>query len=325
MSAEKLAGASWRGGFRQLLRVPRCEDRVLDRAFRWDLVIRHRKTMPKSHPQPKSIEAQMESSDSEERDETDSPPVPQEEEPTPEAGENVESAQSNEWWRASEPAPDWSQPSTDATETEVVPTKEPSTADVYFCGHTSLFPLSRALRAIANERLTGVLRAFWEQEPIELLARDGEIVFVTTRDPDLYCPETPLILADTDVVLVDRARNQQRETGTSFLLTLTRQESIARQPALELMNHYGQNLFSELWIAPRVWVMFEKNADLLSDVADIEGEPNVRDWALETLRLMRILGNPASCSPSSIPAYTKWVCVQEQCCKWTPNEPHFAS
>ena len=179
--------------------------------------------MPKSHDQPKSIEAQMESSDSEERDETDSPPVPQEEEPMPEVGENVESAQSGEWWRASEPAPDWSQPSTDATETEVVPTKEPSTADVYFCGHTSLFPLSRALRAIANERLTGVLRAFWEQEPIELLVRDGEIVFVTTRDPDLYCPETPPILADTDVVAVDRARNQQREAGTPFLLTLARQ------------------------------------------------------------------------------------------------------
>ncbi len=50
--------------------------------------------MPKSRGQPKSIEAQMESSDSEERDETDSPPVSQGEEPMPEVGENVESAQS---------------------------------------------------------------------------------------------------------------------------------------------------------------------------------------------------------------------------------------
>jgi hypothetical protein len=281
--------------------------------------------MPKSHPEPKSIEAQMESSDSEERDQADTPPVPQEEEPTPEAGENVESAQSDEWWRASEPAPDWTQPSTDATETQVVPTKEPSTADVYFCGHTSLFPLSRALRAIANERLTGVLRAFWEQEPIELLARDGEIVFVTTRDPDLYCPQTPPILADTDVVVVDRARNQQRETGTPFLLTLARQESIARQPALELMHHYGQKLFSELWTAPRVWVMFEKNADLLSDVADIEGEPNVRDWALETLRLVENPEQPASFEPTSIPAYTKEGFERVQRLKLTSDEAQFAS
>ncbi|HEY1470961.1 MAG TPA: hypothetical protein VGF61_18120 [Candidatus Acidoferrum sp.] len=325
MSAEKLADASWHGGFRQLLRVPHCEDRVLDRAFRWDLVIRHRNAMPESHHQPKSIEAQMESSNSEEQDQTDSTPVPQEEEPMPEVGENVESAQSKEWWSASEPAPDWSQPSTDATETEVVPTKEPSTADVYFCGHTSLLPLSRAVRAIANQKLTGVLRAFWEQEPIELLARDGEIVFVTTRNPDLYCPATPPILADTDVVVVDRARNQQKETGTPFLLTLARQESIARQPALELMHHYGQKLFSELWTAARVWVMFEKNADLLSDVADIEGEPNVRDWALETLRLVEDPEQPASFDPTSIPAYTKEGFERVQRLKLTSDEAQFAS
>jgi hypothetical protein len=281
--------------------------------------------MPKSHPQPKSIEAQMESSNSEERDQTDSPPVPQEEEPMPELGENVGSAQSEEWWSASEPAPDWSQPSTDATETEVVPTKEPSTADVYFCGNASLFPLSRAVRAIANQRLTGVLRAFWELEPIELLARDGEIVFVTTRDPDLYCPGTPPILADADVVAVDTARNQQRETGTPFLLTLARQETIARQPALELMHHYGQKLFSELWTAPRVWVMFEKNADLLSDVADIEAEPNVRDWALETLRLVENPEQPTSFDPTSIPAYTKEGFERVQRLKLTSDEAQFAS
>ena len=281
--------------------------------------------MPKSHLQPKSIEAEMESSDSEERNQTDTPPVPQEEEPTPEAGENVESAQSDEWWRASEPAPDWNQPSTDATETEVVPTKEPSTADVYFCGHTSLFPLSRALRAIANERLTGVLRAFWEQEPIELLARDGEIVFVTTRDPDLYCPETPALLTSVDVVRVDRARAKQRENGTPFFLTLAREESIPLDAATELMRHYGQKLFSEIWTAPRAWIMFEKNADLLSDVADIEGEPNVRDWALETLRLVENPEQPASFEPTSIPAYTKEGFERVQRLKLTSDESQFAS
>ncbi|PYJ19548.1 MAG: hypothetical protein DME92_12110, partial [Verrucomicrobia bacterium] len=207
--------------------------------------------MPKSRGQPKSIEVQMESSNSEEREQTDSPPVPQEEEPMPEAGANVESVQSEEWWSASEPAPDSSPPVTEATDTEVILRKEPGTADVYFCGHTSLFPLSRALRAIAQERLTGLLRSFWEQEPIELLARDGEIVFVTTRDPDLYCSDTPPTLADVDPVLVDRARNQQKETGTPFFLALAREESIALDAATELMRHYGQKLFSEIWIAPR--------------------------------------------------------------------------
>jgi len=281
--------------------------------------------MPKSSGQPKSIEAQMEASDSEEREETDSPPVPREDEPTPEAGANVESVQSDNWWSASELEPDWAQSATETTDTEVIPRKEPGTADVYFCGHTSLFPLNRALQAITKERLTGVLRSFWDREPIELLARDGEIVFVTTRDPDLYCSETPPLLANIDVVKVDRARDQQKENGTPFFLTLAREESIALDAATELMRHYGQTLFSEVWTAPRVWIMFEKNADLLSDVADIPGEPNVRDWALETLRLVQNPDQPPSFEPPSIPAYTKNGFERVQKLKLTSDEAQFAS
>src|SRR2546430_15414738 len=118
--------------------------------------------------QTRSIEAQMESSNREERaEETDSPPVPQGDEPAPEAGATVESVQSEEWWSASEAASDWAQPVTDAPTSEAIPRKQPRTADVYFCGHPSLFPLNRALRAIANERLTGSLRSFSDLVPIE--------------------------------------------------------------------------------------------------------------------------------------------------------------
>jgi hypothetical protein len=281
--------------------------------------------MPKSRGQPKSIETQMESSDSEQREQTDGPPDPQEEEAVQEAGANVDSVQSEEWWRASEPAPDWAQAASETTDSEVTPRKEPGTADVYFCGHTSLFPLIRALRAIANERLTGVMRSFWEQEPIELLARDGEIVCVTTRDPGLYCPGTPALLTNIDVVRVDRARAQQRENGTPFFLTLAREESIALDAATELMRHYGQKLFAEVWTAPRAWIMFEKNADLLRDVGDIPGEPNVRDWALETLRLVENPEQPASFDPTSIPAYTRDGFERVQKLKLTSDEAQFGS
>ena len=281
--------------------------------------------MPKSHGQPKSIEAQMESSNSEEREQTDSPPVPQEEGTVPEAGANVESVQSEDWWSKSEPAPDWSQPETEAPATEVIPRKEPGTADVYFCGNTSLFPLNRALQAIAKEKLTGLLRSFWDQEPIDLLARAGEVVLVTTRDPALYCPEVPDVLTDVDVVVVERAREQQRETGTPFFLTLARQESIALDAVTELMRQYGQKLFSRLWTAPRAWIMFEKNADLLSGVADIPGDQNVRDWAMETLRLVQDPDQPANFDPASIPAYTKNGFERVQKLKLTSDEARFAS
>jgi hypothetical protein len=285
--------------------------------------------MPKSPGRPKSIEAQMESSDGEEREQPeqpDSPPAPQEDGPVEEQAVGAEGVQSDDWWSMSEPAPDWGQPATDATDTEVViPKKEPGTADVYFCGHTNLFPLSRALRAIAQERLTGVLRSFWDQEPIELLARDGEIVFVTTRAADLYCPETPALLANVDVVMVDRARVRQKESGTPIFLTLAREESIAFDAATQLMREYGQKLFSELWTAPRPWIMFEKNADLLTDVADIPGDPNVRDWALETLRLVQNPDQLASLDPTAIPAYTKEGFERVQRLKLTSDEAQFAS
>jgi hypothetical protein len=91
------------------------------------------------------------------------------------------------------------------------------------------------------------------------------------------------------------------------------------------MRHYGQTLFSEVWTAPRAWIMFEKNADLLGDVADIPGEPNVRDWALETLRLVQNPDQPPSFEPTSIPAYTKNGFERVQKLKLTSDEAQFAS
>ena len=281
--------------------------------------------MRKSSDEPKSIEAEIESSNSEEQEQTEGSDVPQADEPRQDADANAEAAKSDDWWSASQQAGDWTDPARSDPADDVTPSKEPRTADVYFCGHTTFFPLNRALQVISKEKLTGLLRSFWEQEPIDLLARDGEIIFVSTRDIELYCPETPAPLAELDVVGVARARDQQRETGTPFVLTLTREESIGRELALELIQQYGQKLFSQLWAAPRVWIMFEKNAELLANAADVPGEPNVRDWALETLRLVENIDETAHFEPASIPAYTKDGFERVQKLKLTPDEAQFAS
>ena len=80
--------------------------------------------MPKAHGQPKPIEAHMESSKSEEREETDSPPVPQENEHKPEAAANAEMFQSDDWWNPSPPASDLGEPVTDAPAEDIIPSKE---------------------------------------------------------------------------------------------------------------------------------------------------------------------------------------------------------
>jgi hypothetical protein len=281
--------------------------------------------MRKSSGEPKSIEAEFETSNSEEREQTEGPEVPEADESLQDAATNAEAAQSDDWWSASQQPADWADSAASDPPKDVTPLKEPRTADVYFCGHTTFFPLNRALQVISREKLTGLLRSFWEQDPIDLLARDGEIIFVSSRDPELFCPETPAILANVDVVELARARDQQRETGTPFFLALARQDSIAREPALELMQQYGQKLFSQLWAAPRVWIMFEKNASLLPNAAEVPGEPNVRDWALETLRLVENIDETAHFEPASIPAYTKDGYERVQKLKLTPDEAQFAS
>ena len=281
--------------------------------------------MPRQHGKPKPIEAQMESPKREEREQTDSPPVPQENEREPEVVGDEGRFQSDDWWNPSPSAPDWSEPVTEAPAEEVSPVEEPGMSDVYFCGNTSLFPLNRALQAIAKEKLTGLLRSSWGEEPIDLFAREGQIVLVTTRDPDLYCSETPPILADVNSDAVNRARDQQKENGTPFLLTLARTESIERQPALDLMRHYGQMLFSQLWSASNVWIVFEKNAELLSGFGDLTGDPDVDDWSLETLRLVQNQDLPGGFNPASIPAFSREGFDRVQKLKLTSDEAQFAS
>ena len=285
--------------------------------------------MPNSSGKPKPKKAQGEASTSERQDQTSSEHTPQELEtkaqqpPT----DSEDTVQSENWWNPSPPVAEWAKPAnaTFAPATEADPLKESATADVYFCGRTILLPLNRALQAIVKEELTGVLRAFWDQEPIELLAKDGAIAFVTTRDPDLYCPEAPAVLANVATQVVAQARAQQSKTGAPLFLTLARQESIPRQPAMELVRHYGQKLFSQLWTAQGVWIMFEKNAGLLGDAPEVSAETNVDNWALETLRFVENVDQQARYDPTSIPAYTKdgFECVQKL--KLTPDEAQFAS
>ena len=267
----------------------------------------------------------MERSNSEEGDQIDRPSAPHEHETTSEAGTSSEEVQSDEWWRASAPESDWAQPVSNAASTDIGQRKEHGTADVYFCGRTNLFPLNLAIRAIGKESLTGLLRACWDQEPIDILARDGEIILVTTRDPDLYCPETPDALRGVDVVLVNQARDQQKEDGTPFLLTLARNESIDRQAAFDMMRLQGQLLFSKLWSAPNVWIMFEKNAALLGGFGDVTGDPDVDDWSLETLRLVRNPEQPRGFDPTLIPSYTREGFDRVQKLKLTSDEAQLGS
>jgi hypothetical protein len=163
---------------------------------------------PPAAGEPKLVGAQMEHSNSEERDQIDRSSVRQEDESAPETGTSPEAFQSDDWWRASPPASDWAEPVTNTEATESASARDSGTADVYFCGRTNLFPLNLAIRAIGKENLTGFLRACWDKEPIDVLARDGEIVLATTRDSDLYCPDSPTILTNVEMLVNSREETE---------------------------------------------------------------------------------------------------------------------
>ncbi len=78
-------------------------------------------------------------------------------------------------------------------------------------------------------------------------------------------------------------------------------------------------------MAPRVWIMFEKNTELLTDAGDVPTEANVDDWALESLRLVQNLDQSLGFEPASIPAYTRDGYERVQKLKLTSDEAQFAS
>jgi hypothetical protein len=258
-------------------------------------------------------------------------------------------AEKEEWWSAP-PAPQESWPeSSSFSETPVTdelpttnftPTVETTpgaseadlpnetvTGGAYFCGDTRFFSLNWAMQTIAKGKLTGSLRCFWSKEPIDLLTKNGEIVLATTRDSELYCSEAPITLVNVDQERVAEARAQQKENGGPLFITLSRGGHILPEPSLELVQHYGQRLFAQLWTAPRVRFVFEQSTDLPDYAREVATEGDVDHWSLATLRLVQFpdLGTQASYDQSSIPAYTRDGFERIQKLRLTVAEAQFAS
>ena len=198
---------------------------------------------------------------------------------------------------------------------------------IFYSGDTSFFSLNCALKTIGEEKLTGTLRSYWNHETVELLAKNGEIILVTTRDPQLYCPEAPITLVNVQAEQIEKARAQQRENGSPFFLALAQEELILREPALQLVQHYGQKLFAQLWAARKVRFVFELSDDLPEYCRDLPGEVDIDHWALTTLRCIQFheLPETQETEPERVPAYTRNGYQHVQELRLTAAEAQFAS
>jgi hypothetical protein len=126
---------------------------------------------------------------------------------------------------------------------------------------------------------------------------------------------------------IAEARAQQLATGCPLFLTLAREELILRETAVQLVQHYGQKLFAQLWTGRRVRFIFEQNEELPDYASGIPAEPDVDHWALESLRFIQFqeLGEHANFDPALIPAYTRNGFDRVQNLKLTVAEAQFAS
>ncbi|MEY2575200.1 MAG: hypothetical protein QOF80_687 [Verrucomicrobiota bacterium] len=241
---------------------------------------------------------------------------------------------SDAWWSAPVSPTSWaeSQPASTASQfessTAAPATEEPLPVNgAFFSGDTSFFSLNGALHTIGKEKLTGTLRSFWNKTAVELLAKDGAIVLATTRDPVLYCPEAPITLVNVDAEQTEKARAEQRETGCPLFLTLAREGLILHEPAVQLVQHYGQKLFAQLWTAKKVRFVFEQSESLPEYASDVSGEADIDHWVLTTLRCIQTqeLGETSEIESGSIPAYTRDGYERVQNLRLTVAEAQFAS
>jgi DNA-binding response OmpR family regulator len=199
--------------------------------------------------------------------------------------------------------------------------------NAYFSGETPFFSFSRALRVIGQEKLTGTLRSAGARDSVDLYAREGKVVLVTSRDGEAYCAEAPVTLVNIDSERVREARETQSQTGCPLFITLARQDLILRDPALQLLQHYGQKLFAQQWSAPRVRFAFEQTTELPEFTSKIPADDDVEHWMLSTLRFVQAqdVGEKADYDPESIPAYTRDGFERVQKLRLTVAEAQFAS
>jgi DNA-binding response OmpR family regulator len=327
----------------------------LNKPFTSDLLIKTVEThMPKSPDEPQSPGPTPESEATSIENQPPKDFGSQEEaatQPFPPAEPETAAPAVEEWWSAPPAQETWAQPSPSAfnpvpeepvddllpiEETPSAPAvsveeselpNESVTGGSYFCGDTSFFSLNWALQTIAKGKLTGILRSFWHREPVDLFTKNGEIVLATTRDPELYCAEAPITLVNVDQEKIAEARAQQRENGCPLFITLAQGGHILQEPSMQLVQHYGQKLFANLWTAPRVRFTFEQSTDLPPWAHGVATEGDVDHWALATLRLIQFqdLGTKVNYDQGLIPGYTRDGFERVQNLRLTVAEAQFAS
>ena len=181
-------------------------------------------------------------------------------------------------------------------------------ARTIFSGHTAFFSLRSALQMAHGDKLSGILRFFINRFPIDLYVTKGRFLFATTRNFQLYCRESPVILSATNLGTIIEAQVTQSATGCPVFLFLSLRGGFPHDDVVQITRDHGMRVFANLFTAGRVTFEFEE-ADQLPDFAKnfpvANEDPD--NWILGALRYVKFenLMGAQRPDPNGSPAYTR--------------------
>ncbi|HEX8295473.1 MAG TPA: response regulator [Chthoniobacteraceae bacterium] len=181
-------------------------------------------------------------------------------------------------------------------------------ARTVFSGHTAFFSLRSALQMAYGDRLTGVLRFFINRFPIELFVNKGRFLFATTRNFQLYCRESPVILSATTLGLIIEGQVSQAATGCPIFLFLSVRNGFPHDDVVQIVRDHGMRVFSSLFTAGRVTFEFEELQQFPDYARNFPaGNEDPDNWVLGALRHVRYENLMATQrpDPNGSPAYTR--------------------
>ena len=199
---------------------------------------------------------------------------------------------------------------------------------VAFTGHTGVISLRQALHMAQGDRLTGVLRFQLGRNPIDLWMNAGRFVFATTRNFQLYCGGSPVILSATNLGLIVESQINQQITGCPIFLFLSVRNGFPHDDVVQITRDHGQRLFSHLYTAGRITFEFEETDQFPEFATNFPASSDDADnWILDALRHVKFeqIAPNARPDPNGSPAYTRRGYDLIQKLKLNDVEARFAS
>jgi len=152
-------------------------------------------------------------------------------------------------------------------------------------GSTDVSPMCSALRFIARQKMTGVLRVVARKETLHAFCQEGAVRVVTTRDVESYLEGTAYLSNGRKSLIWKKCEDLQRQTLSPFLINLSHEGILPVQTARMLTDLFGHRIFARIWTEPAgVNYEFEEIPMPAFIEECLPPRPLMNDWILENLR-----------------------------------------